>query len=114
MRVKTEIWVNAYLRRCMSEGIAAYVAASGDEFAGAIFIHIDNLDGSHWLFGPAPAGLEETSKERRWTLCFPLSPVSAQQVDSYLQKQKKYDPDLWILELEDKLGRHFLDDLLVE
>lgn len=114
MRVKTEIWVKAYLRRCMSEGIAGYIAASGDDYAGAIFIHIDNLDGSHWLFGPAPAGLEEISYERRWSLCFPQSPVSKEQAENYLAQQKKYDPDLWIVELEDKQGRHFLDDLLVE
>ena len=114
MRVKTEIWVKAYLRRCMSEGCAGYVVASGDDHAGAVFIHIDNLDGGHWLFGPAPAGLFETSDERRWCSCFPQSPVTVEQTNSYLADQKRYDPDLWIVELEDKLGRHFLDDQLVE
>ncbi len=114
MRVKTEIWVKAYLRRAMSEGIAGYIAASGDDYAGAVFIHIDNLGGSHWLFGPAPAGLEESSHERRWTSCFNEAPVSKQRAEEYLFQQKKYDPDLWIVELEDKHGRHFLDDQLVE
>ncbi len=114
MRIKSEIWVQAYLRGCMSEGIAGYIAARGDAFAGAIFIHIDDLDGSHFLFGPAPAGLDEVSDERRWISCFEDQPVSAQQVNDYLQQQKKYDPDLWIVELEDKRGRHFLDDKLVK
>ena len=114
MRVKSEIWVKAFLRRCMSEGVAGYIAASGDDNAGAVFIHIDNLKGDHWLFGPAPAGLEETSQERRWTLCFKESPVSKEQAEAYLRQQMKYDPDLWIVELEDKQGRHFLGDLLVE
>ncbi len=112
--MKTEIWVKAYLRRVMSEGIAGYVAASGDDFAGAIYIHIDNLDGSHWLFGPAPAGLEETSLERRWSPCFDNAPVSKEQAETYLLQQRTYDPDLWIVEIEDRLGRHFLDDLLVD
>ncbi len=114
MRLKSEIWVKAYLRRAMSEGIAGYIAARGDEFAGAIFIHIDGLDGSHWLFGPAPAGLDLSSSERRWVSCFDSSPVSAEQANSYLAQQKKYDPDLWIVELEDRQGRHFLDDQLID
>ena len=114
MRVKTEIWVKAYLRICMSEGSAAYIITSGDEFAGAVFIHIDNLAGGHWLFGPAPAGLEESSLDRRWSSCFSHLPVSKDQVETYLAQQKRYDPDLWIVELEDKLGRHFLGDQLIE
>ena len=114
MRVKTEIWVQAYLRRCMSEGSAGYVIASGDSHAGAVYIHIDNLNGSHWLFGPAPAGMAEVLDERRWCSCFPQSPVSKDQAKAYLERQKTYDPDLWIVELEDKLGRNFLDDQLVE
>ena len=114
MRVKTEIWVKAFLRRVMSEGIAGYIVASGDDYAGAIFIHIDNLNGSHFLFGPAPAGLEEVSHERRWVSCFGEEPVSKERADSYLAQQRKYDPDLWIVELEDKQGRNFLGDLLLE
>ena len=114
MRLKTEIWVKAYLRRVMSEGLAGYIATSGDDFAGAIYIHIDDLAGAHYLFGPAPAGLDESSSERRWISCFPDASVSKEQADNYLLQQKKYDPDLWIVELEDKQGRHFLDDLLVD
>ncbi|MCF6198085.1 MAG: DUF1491 family protein [Hyphomicrobiaceae bacterium] len=114
MRLKTEIWVKAYLRYAMSEGIAGYVATSGDDFAGAIYIHIDDLDGSHYLFGPAPAGLAQSSDERHWVSCFPEAPVTKEQADTYLLQQKKYDPDLWIVELEDKQGRHFLGDFLVE
>ncbi|MCP4934281.1 MAG: DUF1491 family protein [bacterium] len=114
MRVKTEIWVKAYLRRCMSEGCAGYIIASGDDYAGAVFIHIDNLDGEHWLYGPAPAGMAETNDERRWCSCFPQLPITSEQTQSYLADQKRYDPDLWIVEVEDKQGRHFLDDQLVE
>ena len=114
MRVKSEIWVKAYLRRCMSEGLYGYIASRGDDFAGAIYIHIDDLEGSHWLYGPAPAGLEESSQDRRWTSCFADAPVSSQKVETYIEQQKKYDPDLWVIELEDKQARHFLGDELVD
>ncbi len=114
MRVKTEIWVKAYLRRRQREGTACYIATRGDENAGAVFVHVDNLAGSHWLYGPAPAGLAENSRERHWISCLKNQPVSAAEVEAYLRQQKKYDPDIWIIEIEDKKGRHFLDDLLVE
>lgn len=113
MRVKTEIWVGAYLRRCMGEGLAVYVAARGDPFAGAVFICVDNLAGACWLYGPAPAGLEQSVDERRWTACFAKAPVSVREAEEYLRRQKQYDPDLWVIELEDRQGRHFLGDELV-
>jgi hypothetical protein len=54
MRLKTALWVAAYLRRCNVEGIAAVVRRRGAEEAGAVFIRIDRLDGTSDLFGPAP------------------------------------------------------------
>ena len=112
MRIKTEVWVKAYLRRVMAEGVAAYVAARGDDFAGAVYIHVDDLQGGHLLFGPAPAGLSGSEEERRWVACFEQGCVNREQAEDYLAAQKKYDPDLWIIELEDRQSRHFLGDLL--
>ena len=57
MRIKSEIWVRAYLRRCQAEGVPVVIVRRGDEAAGAIFICIDRLDGTVLLYGPAPAGL---------------------------------------------------------
>ena len=59
MRIKSEIWVRAYLRRCQSEGVPVVIVRRGDEAAGAIFICVDRLDGTVALYGPAPAGLTE-------------------------------------------------------
>lgn len=114
MRVKSEIWVKAYLRRVMSVGAAVYVTRSGDASAGAVFIHVDDLAGAHRLFVPAPAGLDEASDERRWIAGLGGAVASAEQVGDYLRQQVKYDPDLWLIEVEDKDGRHFLGDELVD
>ena len=70
MRIKSEIWVRAYLRRCQAEGVPVVIVRRGDEAAGAIFICIDRLDGTVSLYGPAPAGLVESETERRWVSCF--------------------------------------------
>ena len=78
MRIKSEIWVRAYLRRCQSEGVPVVIVRRGDEAAGAIFICVDRLDGTVSLYGPAPAGLTGSDTERRWVMCFE-SPPSAQR-----------------------------------
>ena len=54
MRLKSALWVAAYLRRCQVEGIFAVVRRRGAEEAGAVFIRISRLDGTSDLFGPAP------------------------------------------------------------
>jgi hypothetical protein len=114
MRVKSEIWVRAYLRRCQAEGVPIVIVRRGDEAAGAIFICIDRLDGTVRLYGPAPAGLSESETERRWVNCFGVRAVNQAEADLYLARQREFDPDLWIIEVEDKAGRNFLGDAAVD
>jgi hypothetical protein len=114
MRLKSEIWVRAYLRRCQADNIPAVVVRRGDEAAGAIFICVDRLDGTISLYGPAPAGLAGSESERRFVNCFGARAVSAAEVTAYLARQREFDPDLWIIEIEDRGGRHLLDDEAVE
>jgi len=114
MRVKSEIWVRAYLRRCQAAGVPAVVARRGDEAAGAIFICVDRLDGTVTLYGPAPAGIEGSETERRWVNCMQPEPVSGAEASAYLARQSRFDSDLWIIGIEDKHGRHFLGDGAIE
>jgi hypothetical protein len=110
MRIKSEIWVRAYLRRCQAEGVPVVIVRRGDEDAGAIFICIDRLDGTVLLYGPAPTGLVESETDRLWVNCFGARPASTKEADNYLARQREFDPDLWIIEIEDRAGRHFLGD----
>jgi hypothetical protein len=114
MRIKSEIWVKAYLRRCQSAGAPAVVARRGDDHAGAIYICINRLDGTVRLFGPAPAGLESSDIERRWVSCFAAKFVGEGEAATYLARQTRFDPDIWIVEVEDRAGRHFLRDETAE
>ena len=114
MRIKSEIWVRAYLRRCQSEGVPVVIVRRGDEAAGEIFICVDRLDGTVSLYGPAPSGLTGSDTERRWVMCFESRAVSATEADRYLARQREFDPDLWIIEIEDRAGRHFLGDAAVK
>ena len=105
--------MKAYLRRCQGEGACVVVVRRGDDQAGAIFIWINRLDGSAQLFGPAPAGFADSDIERRWVQCMGEEPVSAGDATRYLDRQADIDPDLWVVEVEDRAGRHFLDDAVM-
>ena len=112
MRLKAEIWVKAYLRRCQHEGAAAVLVRRGDSDAGAIYIKVSRLDGTAALFGPAPAGLDVASEDRRWQPCLDGPSPTEEAADAYLARQIEFDPDVWIVSVEDRQGRHFLDDWL--
>lgn len=113
MRLKTAIWVQAYLRRCMGEGAFAAVVRHGDDDAGAVFIKISRLDGSCQLLSPAPAGPGGAGPDRRW---FGAAQVteSQERVDARLAREREFDSDHWVVEIEDREGRHFLDDSLLD
>jgi hypothetical protein len=112
MRLKAEIWVKAYLRRCQHEGAAAVLVRRGDADAGSIYIKVSRLDGTAALFGPAPAGLDAMREDRQWQSCLEREPAPEGDADAYLERQVDYDPDIWIVSVEDRQGRHFLDDEL--
>ncbi len=90
------------------------IVRRGDAAAGAIFVSVDRLDGTVCLYGPAPAGLEGAETDRRWVRCLGASLVGSNEASGYLTRQLEFDSDLWIIELEDRAGRHFLGDDAVE
>lgn len=109
MRLKSEIWVKAYLRRCNGDDAPAVVVHRGDVDAGVIFIKIARLDGTADLYGPAPAGLVERF-DREWV---PVRTCAAEsEVDTLIRREIDMDRDIWVLEVEDRAGRHFLEDWL--
>jgi hypothetical protein len=112
LRLKSEIWVKAYLRRCAVAGIDAGLLRRGDVDAGAIYIKVSRLDGTAALFGPAPAGMDEVHEERRWRACFDREAVTEADADAYLERQIEFDPDVWIVSVDDSQGRHALEDWL--
>jgi hypothetical protein len=112
MRLKSELWVKAYLRRCQHEGASAVLVRRGDTDAGSIFIKVSRLDGTASLFGPAPAGLAQAREDRQWQRCLEHQPIPEAEAESYLARQIEFDADIWIVSVEDRQGRHFLEDWL--
>lgn len=118
MRLKADIWVMAYVRRVNAAGAMAMVLKRGDADAGAIYVKVSR-GGPAWqegrtaaLYGPAPAGIDEAGRDRRW-VCVHDPASSEEAVEATLERQKRFDSDIWIVEIEDREGRHFLEDWLV-
>ena len=110
MRLKSAIWVAAYLRRCQTEGIFGAVRRRGAEDAGAVLVKVASLDGNAVLYTPAPQTAYDDSRpvDRVFTPST-KAPVPEQVVEERLAKEVNFDPDVWIVEIEDRAGRHFLD-----
>src|SRR5882672_7241577 len=107
MRLKSGIWVAAYLRRCAIEGAFAAVRRRGAEEAGAVFIKISRLDGTATLFGPAAQSAfdEAQPADRIFTAVLGGDkPASEVDIEARLLREIRFDPDVWIVEVEDRAG----------
>lgn len=110
MRLQSQIWVAAYLRQVASAGVSAMLTKRGEASAGAIYIKVALLDRTAFLYSPALLILETSPTDRSWQCEFGDTPVEEREVDEFLKNQTSFDRDLWIIEVEDRQGRHFLDD----
>jgi hypothetical protein len=109
MRVTSSLWVGAYVRRCHAEGAIATVARHGADEAGAIFVIVDRLTGAVDLYGPAPqASFEEARpSDRLFQQIMANEPRDA--VAARIEREIRFDPDLWLVEVEDRAARVFVD-----
>ena len=103
MRLTAEFWVQAYLNRLRLADIPAFVVAKGDVTAGAVLVKQNTLDGSATLH---QRSVDLISGARKWVV---LAEGPEADVDASVTKQCSFDPDLWVIEVEDRAGRHLLD-----
>ena len=103
-RLASDFWVRAYLARLRRDAIPAFVAATGDPNAGSILVKLNRLDGSGRIFQRT---YDMAADKWSWKT---LDEGDDSDLDDYLERQRTRDPDLWIVEVEDKSGRHLLDE----
>lgn len=112
MRLRSDIWVSAYLRRRLAEGASAVLHRRGAAEAGAIFVKIDRLDGRAALFGPAPQSLATEAApgiDRLFVRMHEAEWIDPIEADRRLEREISFDPDVWIVEVEDRGGEARLD-----
>ncbi|MFQ5565083.1 MAG: DUF1491 family protein [Paracoccaceae bacterium] len=102
-RLATAIWVSAYLKRLMQAGIHAHVVKKGDTTAGAVAIKVATMNGRASFF------TRSYGPDGRVGWRVQIEDAGEDEIDAALVRQRGYDPDLWIVEVEDPRGRHMLD-----
>ncbi len=102
-RLTADLWVSAYLARLRQANIPAYVTARGDASAGAVVVKLAVLDGTAWAYERT---MDLTTGGRRWMV---LAEGAETEIDAMLARQRSRDPDLWVIEIEDRQGRTLLD-----
>ena len=103
-RLTTEIWVAAYLTRLRLATIPAFIVQKGDGTAGAVLVKVNTLDGTACCY---QRSFDLMSGARSWVA---LADGDEPKVDESIAKQKSFDPDLWVIEIETREGRHLLDE----
>lgn len=103
-RLTARFWVDAYLAHLRVLDIPAFVTSHGDDTAGAVLVKLNTLDGSAKVFHRSYDLLED---RRQWDV---LHEGIEADVDESISRQRASDPDLWVIEVEDRAGRHLLDD----
>lgn len=123
MRLHSHIWVSAYIKKVNLHGASAVLLRRGEATAGAIYVKVSRLNQTAELFSPAPLFMieEQTNKingsneiDRCWLSEFGKAPQPELEIDAFLKKQAEYDADIWVIEVEDPEGRHFLDEQLID
>ncbi len=103
-RLTADFWVRAYLARLRLADIPAFVVARGDATAGAVLVKLSTLDGQARAY---QRSFDLTSGARVWVV---LAEGEEAAVDAAITRQRGYDPDLWVIEVEDRAGRTLLEE----
>jgi hypothetical protein len=109
MSVKSVIWVKGHLRLCNTMGLPAMLIKRGAEEAGSVYVKINRLDGRVLLMGPAPGPAYDERGRRRWIRLLAGGEVTEREAETYLERLRAIDPDIWIIEIEDAAGLGLLD-----
>lgn len=103
-RLTARFWVDAYLARLGLQNIPAFVVAHGDDTGGAVLVKLATLDGQAKVF---QRSFDLESGAPKW---MELASGAERDVDEVITRQRGFDPDLWVIEVEDREGRHLLDE----
>jgi hypothetical protein len=108
-RLSTELWVQAHLRRCNAEGIFSAVLHKGDLWGGAVIVKLNLLDGTFKVLSQT----RDMEGRVAWLAAQQGALLSEQDASAYIERQLKRDPDLWVIEVEDKQGRNPFEGKIV-
>lgn len=106
--LKARFWIDALRWRAEAAGASVYVARRGDPDAGAVLVKVLLARGAARLFAP----VRNFEGERVWAQPLGEGPVPEADAVAYAERRAERDPDLWVVEIDDPRGRHFLEEPL--
>ena len=104
-KLRAKLWVQAQIRLCDISSSAVTIPRKGDPDAGSIILKLDRLNGEIDLYTQSRTG----DGEPAWLRAGGTGPISEAEAGDYIRRQIDFDPDLWVVEIEDPDGRYALD-----
>ncbi|MDD5585357.1 MAG: DUF1491 family protein [Alphaproteobacteria bacterium] len=104
----TDFLVAAQTRIASEQGVSMVVRHRGDAASGTVLLKIDLLDGTARVLSQV-----QMDNELVWSPVSRNDPMPNEQAESYLEKQLNFDPDMWVVEIEDRKGRHWFPGRVV-
>ncbi len=101
-RLPAALWIDAHLKRLTIEGVPYYVLNKGAYAAGTVMLKINTLD-KGCLVLQQQRGLDGVLG---WMGLFKSEMVAEKEADDYIRRAVARDPDLWVIEIEDRQGRN--------
>lgn len=101
-RLPTELWVRLHLRRCIAEGIPATLARKGSPHGGAVLLKLNQLERGVRVL----TQVRDPEGRPAWMAALGGGLVPEADADAYIERTVRRDPDVWVVEIEDREGRH--------
>ena len=101
-RLRSEIWIMAHVRRCVADGVPVTVVRKGEAERGTLILKLNQLDRDVRVLSQA----RDIDGRLGWLIAFDGAAVKEAEADAYIARAIKRDPDLWVVEIEDREGRH--------
>lgn len=101
-RLPTHLWVGAIMRQLSTEGNPAFILRKGDATGGVVLVKISLLDGTCHL----QIQQRDLDGKLQWVSALKEDVLSESRADEYIQRSLARDPDLWVIEYEDRDGKN--------
>jgi hypothetical protein len=108
-RLRTDFWVSALRRRAEAAGAFVAIARKGADQAGAVFVGVTRRDGLHDLYGPAPQSFFEDDAPADRIFMRYLTEATGEALATRMESEIRFDPDLWLIDIDDASGRPFIE-----
>jgi hypothetical protein len=108
-RLPTGLWVQAHIRAADAQCVPMVVIHRGDPSRGTVAVKVNRLDRTFTVLVQVRRG-----ERLAWSRGTGGDPVDEATADAYLERQLRHDPDLWVIEVEDRQGRHWFDGPVIE